>query len=550
MLATRTTRRATQAGDHLILAYTGADFAEILADVKALTHRRFLPDVKGWSVPRELAMPLVQKWGFELAGTEAPRPAAPARPPGKEFVPTLDECMIELSRADGPMARRFEGSHTGLPLLDHQHAAVEYLLISRRAILADDMGVGKTIESLVAAREANAFPLLCVVPAKKKRDWQAEGSRWLYRGVRIQVIESGKTRLRPDAEVVVVNYDLLRFAGPKQLGRLLAALLARKFRGLICDEAHRLKGADTIRFRACNLLGEGPAMVLALTGTPVVNRSPDLWPLLRLIRRTNVFGTKTSFMLAFGDTSSKRKLNHLNEILRSHCYVRREKMQVLKSLPPKVRQDVVVSISNRAEYEKCVSDFRTWAKERSPGLSEMAAEAQERAKLEYLKQVAVAGKMAAIREWIKDFLEDSDRKLVVFGWHRSVVLEIAKEFGASTIMGGDSSAACDARIQRFQTDDACRLIVCNIQSGGEGITLHAASDVLFVEFGWTPKDQDQAEDRLHRHGQRDSVTAWYLIGEGTVDEAILRVIERKRAIADPATRGLSIAREVAKEVLR
>jgi len=92
-------------------------------------------------------------------------------------------------------------------------------------------------------------------------------------------------------------------------------------------------------------------------------------------------------------------------------------------------------------------------------------------------------------------------------------------------------------VARFQTDDACRLIICSLDAAGVGLTMTAASNVAFVELGWTPAAHDQAEDRVHRIGQDDAVTAWYLLAADTIDEQIAAVIDRKRELVRAATDG-------------
>jgi SWI/SNF-related matrix-associated actin-dependent regulator 1 of chromatin subfamily A len=154
-----------------------------------------------------------------------------------------------------------------------------------------------------------------------------------------------------------------------------------------------------------------------------------------------------------------------------------------------------------------------------------------------LKRLAAEAKLAPAREWMRDFLE-SGRKLVVFGWHVRIVNSVADDFADGVkIQGGQTQQRRQEFVDLFQDSPDQRVIACQINAAGVGLTLTAASDVLFLEQGWTPADMDQAADRCHRIGQRDSVTAWNMLCSGTVDELIADLIERKRKLVDAATEG-------------
>ena len=144
--------------------------------------------------------------------------------------------------------------------------------------------------------------------------------------------------------------------------------------------------------------------------------------------------------------------------------------------------------------------------------------------------------------WITD-LKESDEKTVVLDYHKAIEWEIIDKFpGSARVMAkadykGDGDLAREKEIARFQNDPDCRLIVCGLKSGDVGITLTAASNVLFIEQGWNPADMDQPSDRLHRMGQKGSVTAWNMIGADTIDVDTADLINEKRAVITAATDG-------------
>jgi len=147
--------------------------------------------------------------------------------------------------------------------------------------------------------------------------------------------------------------------------------------------------------------------------------------------------------------------------------------------------------------------------------------------------------LASALAWIFDFLRSGER-LVVFAHHHEIQHALLERFpSCAHVLGADDLAARAAAIDAFQEpgEDAPQLIVCSTAVAGQGITLTRASNVAFLELEWTPAQHDQAEDRLHRIGQHDAVTAWYLLAAETIDETIATVLERKRAVIGAVTDG-------------
>lgn len=554
MLPTFRSQLPLDNGDTL-LRFGGEGWAEIVKEIKSLPWATYKWDAerKAWLVSpgrnataqRKLGE-IVQRFSFQTKGDRESAALTPAPA-------VLIEERIAASRAL-TSASKYAGSRSGKELYEYQVPGVDYLLACERGFLADEMGLGKTCQALVAAREANAFPLVIVVPASLKTKWAREAADWLFRGCVIQTLWSGKDRVNARAEVVVVNYELLAPAKEgtrytKDLVGLAAKIKALKPAGLIVDESHRVKDASARRTKAVRLLAEGIRYRWLLTGTAVVNRPTDYATQLAILGRLPEFGGWKWFNAFYSSDVGKKKaeLDKLNGWLRSVCYVRREKKDGLPGLPPKTRATVEVEIDNREEYEKLKNDLQAWLRDRGKRPTSEALERIEaNAKVEYLRQVSARGKLEAAKAWIRDFLE-SGQKLVVFAVHREITLGIAKNFGARTIIGGMSASEKDEAIRRFQEGDD-QLIVCNVQAGGVGIDLFAASNVLFLEFAWTPAEMEQAEDRCHRNGQKDAVTAWYMTGTRTIDEAVLRLLERKRQMCDLTTKGQSVMAELLKEL--
>jgi superfamily II DNA or RNA helicase len=433
-----------------------------------------------------------------------------------------------------------------------QGAAVQYAVRARRTFLADEPGLGKTLQALVSLQTAAAFPALIVCPASLRLNWLREAARWLPdRSAR--AVDPDRPVL--EADLHVVSYDVLH--------RLTEPLQRCPPRALVLDEAHFCKNPSARRTRAALAIAgalDEAALVLLLTGTPVVNRPDDLIAQLRILDRLEAVGGQRSLARA---QRHAHEAQLLHKRLRRTCFVRRHKADVLRQLPDKQRVVVPVSITNRAEYRTVQADVARWLREQAeaderflaeievlpPGERETAIrargrEAEQRARraealvrVGKLALVAARGKLDAAVEWIDAFLE-SGEKLVVFTRHREIGDRVLQSFPDAAIATGRITA--DRRMQqiaRFQEDPGCRLIICSLDAAGVGITLTAASNVAFLEMGWTPAAHDQAEDRVHRIGQHNAVTAWYLLAADTIDERIAAVVERKRRVVRAASDG-------------
>jgi SWI/SNF-related matrix-associated actin-dependent regulator 1 of chromatin subfamily A len=418
-------------------------------------------------------------------------------------------------------------------LMPFQTAGVAYALRQRRAFIADEQGLGKTIQALAAIEAADAYPAVVVCPASLKLNWLREVARWLP-GRRADTISGRTGGSLPIADIIVVNYDVLDAHADT-----LAALGPE---ALVFDESHYCKNPKARRTKALIQLSEQlprDALRLALTGTPLVNRPAELVPQLRALRTLDHFGTGASFARRFRGEDARRRLHwHL----RSSCYVRRRKEEVLTQLPPKRRITVPVPLTNDAEYRRLELDLIEWLRDIVHDPKELdqkidtALRAEALVKLNALRHVAARGKLPAAIEWIETFTAAGE-PLVVFAHHRDVQAALLDAFpDAARIVGTDSLAERDANVERFQNEEA-ELCICSLEAASHGFTLTAAASVAFIELGWTPAKHDQAEDRVHRIGQDRHVTAWYLLAADTIDERIAALIDYKRAVVDSVTDG-------------
>jgi SWI/SNF-related matrix-associated actin-dependent regulator 1 of chromatin subfamily A len=379
-----------------------------------------------------------------------------------------------------------------------------------------------------------------VCPASLKLNWMRELERWLpHRSARSLSGNGGRAAPAPDADITIVNYDIV--------AARLDELSALEPVALVLDESHYCKNAAAKRTQAVQRLSaviprEG--LVLALSGTPITNRPAELISQLRILGRLEDFGSGRRFGERFRGADAHLRLHwHL----RARCFVRRLKADVLPQLPAKTRAVVPVELDNEAEYRLAERDLVAWLRSQPLDLRELDAKvaaalrAERLVRCNALKLLAARGKLHAALAWIHDFCS-SGEPLVVFAGHREIQRAVLDRFPAALhILGEDSAAARDSALRAFQeaqASEANQLIVCSIEVAGHGLTLTRSSNVAFLELGWTPAKHDQAEDRCHRIGQQDAVNAYYLLAADTIDETISTLLERKRALIGAVTDGL------------
>lgn len=419
----------------------------------------------------------------------------------------------------------------GKELHPFQRAGVRYARRVKRTFIADDMRLGKTLQALATIELEKAYPAVIVCPATVKINWSREIKACLP-GRSYVLIKNVSDSWYRGADFTIINYDIV--------GKLIEPLRALKPQAVIFDESHYCKGGNTLRTKACKKLTEDkPPFVLNLTGTPMLNRPAELIAQLALIDRLNDLGgwlffthryckaTKTRFGL---DVSGASNLAELATRLRSCCMIRRTKEEVLNYIPKTI--PVFIPLTNEVEYRKAEANLIDWLLETEGEESAGSARrAEQLVRIEKLKQLSARGKMQGIKDWIENFLEVED-KLIVFAHHKEIQEALILAFpGCAKYLSKDDMPDAD----RFQTDARCKLIICSLSV--IGISLAAASNGAFFEFGWNPASLDQPRDRMALISKKETVTAWHMIAEGTIDEDILELIDEKRAVISGAVGG-------------
>lgn len=400
--------------------------------------------------------------------------------------------------------------------------------LNGRALLADEMRLGKTIQLLAFLRLRKELrPAIIIVPATLKLQWSREINKWLP-GESCKII-SGKASKSINEQIIIINYDIL--------AEHIEELLRIQPQITIWDEAHFLKSESANRVRAAKYLNKKTPHIIALSGTPIVNRPIEFYNVLNMIA-PKIFHNREQFKMRYcnypADPSGKGASNtkELYDILSSTFMIRRTRKEVLPQLPPIERQIVPMEINNRGEYEQAKNDFINYVREKDGDHAAIRASfAETIVKINRLRRLSIAGKMDNIIDWIETFLENGE-KLIVIGIHRETIDTLYEHFKdiAVKIYGGMTAKQKDISANRFQTDPTIQLFLGNIRSAGVGLPLHAASAVATVELDWVPGNHDQAEDRMIDMNKTDNCTSYYLVGFDTIEEELAEYIDKKRHV--------------------
>jgi len=505
--------------------------------VPKVTSRPRLLD--GW----ELLSPLLSS--FERAGAGAPAcMALPA--PTARFTPA------------------------GLKLMRHQGEVVAATAAGHRTfLLADEPGLGKTAQALLAAEAANAYPLLVVVPNVVKTNWAREAARWTpHRPV--TVVQGDGEAVDGFADIVVLNYEVL--------DRHMGWLGDFGFRGMVVDEAHFIKNKTSQRSQHALALSErirsrtDRPLLMALTGTPLINDIEDfraIWQFLGWIDDSKPLGELMDTLEDTGLTPADRGFPAAaRQCVIDLGIVRRRKVDVAADIPARRIADLPVELDGRAGRSiraaerdlaaRMVGRYQTALANRSSGTgfegidhdlvrlvarSELKEAASAQSGENVFTMMRRIGQAKA--ELAADYatqLARSAGKVVFFAKHIEV-MDAAEEIFTrngvrfSSIRGGQTPTARQANIDAFASDPDVAVAVCSLTAAGVGLNLQVASNIVLAELSWTDAEQTQAIDRSHRIGQSEPVTAWRIIAAQTIEPRIAGLIDSKAGLAARALDG-------------
>jgi len=406
---------------------------------------------------------------------------------------------------------------TGVPR-PYQLAGVSYFARAKRMILADEMGLGKTIIAICCAQHVDGYPLLVITKAKLVTNWVREIRKWIPNR---RVTDDPRECVLP-INVLVTNYEKLLNDKNYEL------IESVDWKMIVLDESTRIKNHTTKGSKNCRDIAKvsGADYRLCLSGTPVDNGPEDYMGPMIFLDRMALFGGTNQFMIRYcGGWGRHRRASgslfpELLEKLEKNCYMRRLKSQVMHELPPKqiIKIDAEV---DRNLYRKLEDEIMREHSENAGVATSL------------LRRAAALAMMDWADEWVNQVLENGE-KLIIFAHHIDVQKELYKRFSKNAVWTrmGDTQKAIDS----FQMGDA-RIIVCSLSADAEGHNLTAASNVLMMEPPWTSTRLDQAIDRAHRMGQKDSVSAWIPVAPSTIHSHIYNIIDEKREVSNALVDG-------------
>jgi SWI/SNF-related matrix-associated actin-dependent regulator of chromatin subfamily A-like protein 1 len=419
-----------------------------------------------------------------------------------------------------------------------------------RCLIGDDMGLGKTLQAIAVARiYRKDWPLLIVCPSSLRLNWKEELLTWLGEDIdasEINVVMKGSDCDRRFEAVNIVSYELVQKVSERQL---------RRCNFVIADESHYLKSTDSKRTKFLTPIIRDMPRALLLSGTPALSRpvelfsqinalEPDLFPSYHEFteRYCNAHKTRWGW-----DVSGSANLGELHILLRGSCLIRRRKDDVLTQLPPKQRQ--VVWVEPKPSVMKDVKKAQQELLQAQAALDQASTEGEAlmcsnafRAANNKLYTLTGEAKLDAVKQFLKDTLEGSG-KLIVFGHHREVLTSlnefVMSKLKVDTILidGNTPQAARQGLCHDFQNIPKCRAAILSITAAGVGLTLTAATVVIFAELYWNPGSLLQAEDRAHRIGQRDCVLVKYLLARETLDESMWSTVRKKLTVVGKSLTG-------------
>lgn len=436
-------------------------------------------------------------------------------------------------------------------LYPFQRQGVAFQLENKGTMCGDDMGLGKTTQAIASTVISKGFPALIICPSSLKLNWQEEWET--VAGMKSVVLNDSIRRTWPNfwyqmgIGVFIVNYESLRRffvrkvpAGDYKVADIEFIELISLFKTVIIDEAHRIKDWTTQQSKFSIGIALKAEYRKLLSGTFIVNNPKDLIaPLCITGAIQTEFGGYKKYVSSFCPGGKATNLAELSYRLRKSGFYMRMKKDVLTDLPDKTRQVIHCDITNRAEYDKAERNFMAFLEQEGRTSEQItkAMRAEALTQIAVLKKLAAKGKLAAVLEYVQETISIG-KKVIIFCWHLELVNAISSAIpGSVTLIGEQTIEVKQANKNLFQTDSNVPALVTTFKAGGVGHTLTAASFVLFIEFGWNPKDHDQAEDRAYRIGVKDNVLAAYFSGRNTIDDHLYGIIETKRKMVDAINGG-------------
>lgn len=416
-------------------------------------------------------------------------------------------------------------SPDGLRYLPYQLAGIEFAYNHPKCLIADEPGLGKTIQ---AAGLINFLPearyILVICPASLKLNWFQELSKWLVdKRLTIGVVHKNNF---PQTNIVIINYDIVV--------KFFDQLQAVDWHLIVCDESHYLKSNKAKRTKAALKLSA--PRELWLTGTPILNRPEEVWTTVKKLGGVNWNRNEFYSRYVYGFRNAE-----LQHRLRSSFMIRRLKSDVLPEIPDKTRQIIEVP-SERSLLEKEAQVWREMTKsfDASGTMSfETAVSGLQKqfgtdwTDLSEIRIEAAMSKLKYVKEFANELI-DGGNKVIIFAHHHKIIKELQSFWphNSVTLFGETSISDKNLAVTNFQKNEQIKVFIGGIKAAGLGITLTASHYVIFAELDFTPAVMNQCEDRAHRIGQKHPLFIYHFVLEGSFDSRMARILLNKQKMID------------------
>lgn len=428
-------------------------------------------------------------------------------------------------------------------LRGYQVKGVEFFeQANARALLADEQGLGKTpqTQALIKLHHKELTPAVVVAPSSVTEQWHYEfREKCGIKGFLTQVIKTGKEKAMPGFDIYVITYDLLK-------NEKCFEYVADNIKLVVIDECQRIKDHTSGRAKAVQRICKNVEHIIALSGTPIKNHAGEYFTVLNLIA-PRMFPFYQQFIDRDCDSYQNGygyKIGGLRNPAAFHektksFILRRTKDEVLPDLPAKTRNFFHCELDKKlnkayADGLKELDDLY-YSDEEMSGFQRSSCMLAIMTKL---RQVTALGKVMHCTDFLTEFIENCDRKIVVFAHHHSVVTMLEAEYNdwaaknnqspCLNLKAGSGEQKNEV-VQQFKNGNY-RVMFASTLAAGEGLNLQFCSDAVMLERQWNPPNEVQAEDRFHRFGQDHKVTITYMIASETIDEYFTELVESKRAI--------------------
>jgi SNF2 family DNA or RNA helicase len=408
-------------------------------------------------------------------------------------------------------------------------------------LIADEMGLGKTVQfiMIVKSHQQELCKFLLVCKAGLKIQMQKECTRWGGEDFIAQIIESENDYPVPGVKGYILSFDTLwRF---KDIAAFVQKL---KIKTLVMDEVQHLKNSAAKRTNGVREVAKLVSHRIALSGTPISNHAGEYFPILNILR-PDKFRTLTEFSQIHVDTywsGHAMKYGGLKDADRFKRYtsdfiIRRTRAEVLPDLPSISRDFRFCELGDKVEsaYKDTFKQFQQYYNSSGSDL-DFVRQSNILAYLSKMRHLTGVAKIEPCIQFLEEFIDTTDRKIVVFTHHIDVAKKLFELLSADKNMGHVLMLPADTNLRQntideFKDTKSARILLASTLASGEGLNMQFCADCIMLERQWTPIKEEQAEARFPRPGQTaDKINATYFVAVGTVDEFLAKIVEQKRAI--------------------